>query len=190
MNHLEPNELLSLLRIAKTRSTRDWCMFLVGFRHGLRVSEIANLRLADINLRERTIRIERLKHSLATTQAISEHPGKPLLNEWAALKLWLKQRPNDGSDFLFVSRKGGRLNRRSIYKTFRACAQAAGLPASKSHPHCLKHSLGTLLARQGTNPFSIRQALGHRSLGSTLCYTHISDSQASQDSRAALMAAF
>ncbi len=190
MNSLTPDELLAFLKAAKARSTRDWCMFVVGFRHGLRCSEIANLRVSSVNLRESTIRVERLKHSLTTVQTVCDHPGRPLLSERLALQSWLRQRPDDGSDFLFNSRKGGRLNRRSIYKVFRACAQAAGLPDSKSHPHCLKHTLGTMLARQGTSPFAIRQALGHRALSSTLRYTNISDAEASAATRSALMAIF
>jgi integrase len=190
MNHLEPNELISLLRAAKAKSTRNWCLLLTGFCHGLRASELSNLKLADVDLRLETIRIRRLKHSLETVQAIHRHPGVPLLDELAALKQWLKTRPGDGSDFLFNSRKGGRIDRRAIYKLFRSCAVTAGLPEGKRNPHILKHSAATILAQQGASPFAIRQHLGHRSLSSTLRYTSISDAEAGKIAALALMAAF
>jgi hypothetical protein len=60
------------------------------------------------------------------------------LNEHRALREWLKQRPNDGSDYLFTSQKGGRLDRSQFFRLFRAIAGEAGLPAEKRHPHALK----------------------------------------------------
>jgi hypothetical protein len=52
---------------------------------------------------------------------------------------WQQQRQDDGSDFLFTSQKGGRLDRSQFFRLFRAIASEAGLPAEKQHPHVLKH---------------------------------------------------
>ncbi len=48
MNHLTPNELLAVLKAARTRSARDWWMILLGYRLVLRDSEVCYLRLADV----------------------------------------------------------------------------------------------------------------------------------------------
>ena len=108
-HHLAPDELLAVLTAAKGRSIRDWALFLVGYIHGLRASEAVNIRLRDVDWQAETLSITRLKGSLKTTQAIERHRGRPVLSEYNALKEWLKIRKADGSDFLFVSQKGGAL---------------------------------------------------------------------------------
>src|ERR1700722_1769682 len=68
--HLTPEEILATLKIARARSARDWCMVLLAYRHGLRASEVCNLRLADIDLKRQSIIVRRLKGSLETTQPL------------------------------------------------------------------------------------------------------------------------
>ena len=51
MIHLEPAEVLSVLRTAKAKGSREWAMILVAYKHGMRASEICNLRLDDIDLK-------------------------------------------------------------------------------------------------------------------------------------------
>jgi len=105
----------------------------------------------------------------------------------AALRVWLKLRPADGFDFLFTSQKDGRLDRTQFFRIFRACAENAGLPPEKRHPHCLKHSLASHLVAGNVNLTLIRQALGHRSIASTMEYVGASDGQAAEAAQAALM---
>src|SRR5437773_11129190 len=111
MVHLTPEQLLAVLKAARQRSARDWAMILIAYRHGLRASEVCDLKLADVNLKDRQISIRRLKGSLPTVQPIERHRGQPLLDELRALTSWLRERREDGSEFLFLSRKGGRLGR-------------------------------------------------------------------------------
>src|SRR5688572_25300584 len=99
MAYLDPSELLAVLKVARARSTRSWAMILIAYKHGLRASELCNLTLGDINLKDGSIAITRLKGSLRTTQAVTGHRGQPLLDEQKALHEWLRQRPDDGSDF-------------------------------------------------------------------------------------------
>ena len=187
MDYLTPDELLLVLRIARTRSSRDWCMVLLAYRHGLRVSEVCTLRLTDLNLKDSSLSIRRLKGSLHTIQPLYLHRGQPLLNEVTALRSWLHEREPDGSDFLFLSQKGGRLHRSQFFRIFRTCAVAAGLSSTKLHPHVLKHSLATHLVASNVNLALVGHCLGHRAIGSTMKYVGVSDSQASQAAQAALM---
>src|SRR5215218_2737829 len=108
MIHLDPPEVLKVLKVAKATSARSFAMILLAYKHGLRASEVCNLRLDDIDLKNGNIIVERLKGSLRTTQAITGHRGEPLLDELKALRDWLRERRHDGSDFLFTSQKGGR----------------------------------------------------------------------------------
>lgn len=187
MIHLEPHELLSLLRSAKARGAREWAMAVLAYKHGLRASEICNLRLSDIDMKNGTVVIERLKGSLRTVQALTEHRGEPLLNEVKALREWLRQRPDDGSDFMFLSQKGGRLDRTQVFRLFRSIAAAAGLSPEKRHPHTLKHSLASHLVAANVNLALVKQQLGHKSIGSTMRYISTTDQQASKATTTALM---
>jgi len=187
MIHLEPAEVLSLFRAAKARGAREWAMCVLAYKHGMRASEICNLRLDDVDLRNCSIVVERLKGSLRTTQALSEHRGEPLLNELKALREWLRQRRDDGSDFLFTSQKGGRLDRSQVFRLFRAIASEAGLPPEKQHPHALKHSLASHLVSANVNLALVKQQLGHKSIGSTMRYVKTSDQQASKATTCALI---
>lgn len=132
MIYLEPAEVLAVLKSAKAKGAREFAMVLLAYKHGMRASEICNLRVNDVDLRNGNVVVERLKGSLRTTQALTEHRGEPLLNEVKALRDWLRKRPNDGSDFLFTSQKGGRLDRSQFFRLFRAAAAAAGLPLENS----------------------------------------------------------
>ena len=188
--HLSPQELLAVLKVARARSIRDWTMILMCYRHAMRASEICGLRLQDIDLKAGTVTIARLKGSLHQIQPLYEHKGQPLLNEVAALRKWLRLRVEDGSQILFPSQKGGRLHRSSFYGTFCAIATAAGLPEGKRNPHILKHSLCSHLVQGNVNLVLIRQAAGHRSISSTLQYTHASDGQVAAAVGVALMGLF
>jgi len=187
MIHLEPTEVLSVLRVAKAKGNREWAMIVVAYKHGMRASEVCNLRLDDIDMKNGNIVVERLKGSLRTTQAVTEHRGEPLLNELKALREWLRQRRDDGSDYLFTSQNGGRLDRSQFFRLFRAIASEAGVPAEKRHPHALKHSIASHLVSANVNLALVKQQLGHKSIGSTMRYITTSDQQASKATAGALM---
>jgi type 1 fimbriae regulatory protein FimB len=187
---LSPEEIIAVLKAAKTRSTRDWAMILLGYRHGMRASEVCNLRLADVDLKRQAITVRRLKGSVDTVQPLYPHRGVPLLDELAAVRACLRDREDDGSDFLFVSQKGGRLHRSQFFRLFQSIAEAVGLPAEKRHPHCLKHSLATHLVAGNVNLALVKQALGHSAISSTMIYVGTSDLQASEAAAEAMMAMY
>ena len=165
-------------------------MTLLAYKHGLRASEVCNLRMGHLDLKNGSITVERLKGSLRTTQAITGHRGEPLLDEQRALRSWLQQRQHDGSDFVFLSQKGGKLDRSQFFRLFRSIAAAAGLPPEKRHPHVLKHSLATHLVAANVNLALVKTQLGHRAIGSTMRYITTTDKQASQATTTALMGLF
>ena len=190
MTILTPQEMLDLLKAARKRSVRDWAMILLAYRHGLRASEVCGIKLADLDLKAGSISIKRLKGSLHTVQPLYQHRGQPLLDEAAAVRAWLRKREADGSDFLFTSQKGGKLSRIQFFRNFQKIAEVAGLSAEKRHPHVLKHSLASHLVVGNANLALIRQALGHRSINSTLAYIGTSDAQAAEALQKALMGLF
>ena len=190
MVFLTPEEMLSVLKAARARSIRDWSLILLAYRHGLRASEVCGLKVADIDLKAGFISVRRLKGSLQTTQPLYQHRGQPLLNEVNALRAWLRCRPEDGSDFFFTSQKGGKLGREQFFRVFQKVAELAGLPKNKRHPHVLKHSLASHLVAGNVNLALVRQALGHRSINSTMQYVGTTDGQAAEAAQKALMGLF
>lgn len=190
MTYLTPEETLAVLKAARARSTRDWAMILLSYRHGLRASEVCGLKLADLDLKTGSVTVRRLKGSLQTTQPLYPHCGQPLLDEMAAIRAWLRKRPSDGSDYVFTSQKGGKLSRIQFFRTFQKVAESADLPVEKRHPHVLKHSLASHLVAGNVNLALVRQALGHRSIRSTMAYVGTSDQQAAEALQKALMGLF
>ena len=90
LSHLSPAELLALLKAARARSARDWCMVLLAYRHGLRASEVCGLRMGDVDEKAGAVTVARLKGSMLTVQPLYAHRGQPLLDEPAAMRAWLR----------------------------------------------------------------------------------------------------
>jgi site-specific recombinase XerD len=123
-------------------------------------------------------------------QALDRHKGEPLLDSVLAVRLWLKERVEDGSQILFPSQKGGKMSRMQLLRLFKKYASAADVPANLAHPHILRHSLCTLMAEQHADVYAIQQRAGHKNISNTMIYTHVSDKSAGDACKVALMAAF
>jgi type 1 fimbriae regulatory protein FimB len=102
MKSLTQDEILKVLKIA-SEDRRNLAMILLGFKHGMRASEVCGLELKDLDLKNHEITIRRLKGSLKTTQSIADIQGRPLLSEKRVLRAWLEERGNHPSRFVFVS---------------------------------------------------------------------------------------
>lgn len=176
MEYLKPNELIKVLEYAREHGAREHAMFLLGYAHALRASEIASLTLADV--RNGRIACRRGKGSEHTTEELRENQNV-LLDEKMALAAWLRERGEaDGSVFLFTSRQGSCLKRKQVYNLFRKCAELAGIEAGRFNVHVLKHSYASHLLRNGADLAFVQKALGHAHISSTVRYTHVSTSEA------------
>ena len=123
--------------------------------------------------------------SLEHGQALSGLRGEPLLDEMKVLKAWVEERATyqDYSDWLFVSQKGGRMDRSAFFRLFQQIAKHAELPADCCNVRVLKHSLGSHMAEEGHDIPVIAQALGHSALSSSYFYVGVTDSQADEARR-------
>lgn len=167
MKWLTRDELLALLRVARSHSVRDWLLVLVSFSHGLRVSEVISLTKA--NFRDGHLTVRRLKGSLKTTQALLSN-AEPLLDEKSAIEAYLNTL-GPRERLFSITRYG------VAFKMKQFCAEA-GIPAHKASPHKLKHTTGMLMVQGGAGVEAVRQYLGHRSLASTGEYLRINDEAA------------
>jgi type 1 fimbriae regulatory protein FimB len=162
---LDPTEIKSFLEAAKAgrNGIRDYLLFLMMYRHGLRCSEAIDLRREDVSFDRATLWARRLKGSNA-----GMHPIEG--DELRAIQRYLATR-TDNLSWLFVSERQGRLTRFAVNYLVDQTAQRAGFDV---HPHCLQHSCGYALADKGIDLRTIQEWLGHRSIEMTVRYTRIS----------------
>ena len=142
---------------------RDMSMIWVMFRHGLRVSELVNLRRSQIDLTEQRMHIKRLKKGRPAT-----HPM--VAEEIRALRRLFKESPDH--QLAFVSERGGPLTPSAVAKIVERAGRVAKLDFP-IHPHMLRHSCGYKLANDGRDTRSIQQWLGHGRIQNTVRYTEL-----------------
>lgn len=165
--HLTDREVERLLDATKgnRNEARDRCLFLVMFRHGLRVSETCGLKLNQVDTDSRVIHVQRLKGGLSTTQPLRS-------TELRAIAAWLKERARmePECDAFFVSEQRRPMHRATVNLLIDKYSNAAGLSV-KAHPHMLRHACGFALADQGADTRLIQDYLGHRNIQHTVRYT-------------------
>ena len=167
-DYLYPAEIEKLLSVAKSsprHGLRNHLMILLTYRHALRISEVTDLREADINLVDGRIYCRRLKGSLSNT-----HPMEG--DEIRLCRSWFKKRPNSAKGFVFVSERGSPLTRQSAWRIVAEAGNLAGLGLDV-HPHMLKHSCGYYLANKGLDTRLIQDYMGHKQIQNTVRYTQV-----------------
>jgi integrase len=147
---------------------RDATMVAVAYRHGLRASELVDLRWDQVDFATATLHVRRVKRGTPSTHPI---PGDELR---ALRRLQREQLP--ASPYMFTSERG------SPFTTagFARMIERAGVEAAfvfKVHPHMLRHSCGYALANQGHDTRALQAYLGHRNIQHTVRYTELSPSR-------------
>jgi site-specific recombinase XerD len=171
LNQTELQKLLSTVT-----DSRDRAIIVLGLRHGFRSSEIADLRMSDLDLDNRLIRVRRGKGSETNNHEIAD--GPEALHELTVLHKALEDRPANSSCFVFVSQKGGKLHRSQIFRIFQQAATKAGLPRQKRHYHCAKHTLAFNMLKSGATLPETQKYLGWKSLATAGRYLAVTDETA------------
>lgn len=165
----EVDRLEQACDLSKWEGQRNRTIIEVLFSCGLRVSELINLRLSDLFLTEKFIRVMG-KGKKERLVPISESAIKEL-QYWFMDRNLMKIKPGE-EDFVFLNRRGGHLTRMMIFTIVRRLAEAAGIEKTIS-PHTLRHSFATALLEGGANLRAIQDMLGHERISTTQIYTHI-----------------
>ena len=165
----EVDRLEQACDLSKWEGQRNRTIIEVLFSCGLRVSELINLRLSDLFLDEKFIRVMG-KGKKERLVPISESAIKEL-QYWFMDRNLMKIKPGE-EDFVFLNRRGGHLTRMMIFTIVRRLAEAAGIEKTIS-PHTLRHSFATALLEGGANLRAIQDMLGHERISTTQIYTHI-----------------
>jgi type 1 fimbriae regulatory protein FimB/type 1 fimbriae regulatory protein FimE len=165
--HLTPAEVEAVAKTAKGNryGLRDATMIRMAYRHGLRVSELVDLRWTQVNLNEARLHVRRLKGSKESTHPIQG-------DELRALRELRRENPH--GEFIFVSERGGPFSADGFQRMIERAAEKAGLETLKIHPHMLRHACGHKLANEGKDSRAIQDYLGHANAQSTVRYTQLS----------------
>lgn len=154
--------------IGATKSSRyphrDGAMILVAYRHGLRASELTDLRWDQIDFTTATLHVRRVKQGTPST-----HPIRG--DELRALRrLQREQEPK--SPFVFTSERGAPFTTAG----FARMVERAGIEVKfgfKAHPHMLRHACGYALANAGHDTRALQAYLGHKNIQHTVRYTEL-----------------
>lgn len=164
-----PRKLPHVLSIEEVRrlfevanSERDEIILKLMFYCGLRVSEVTNLKIEDIDFKNRTIKVVQGKNLKDRFVPIP----KSLTND-------LQEFISENNGYLIKNYKGEKLSTRYVQKLVKKYAQAARLrKVDQITPHTLRHSYATFLLKQGADLRAIQELLGHSRLDTTQIYTH------------------
>ena len=169
----EINKILELPKLLNPLGARDRAMIELLFAAGLRVTELLNLNINDVDLKIGYVRCfgkgskERMVPIGSLCIKYMEHylqTGRPSLgNEKSARAL-------------FLNNRGERITRQGFWKILRAYAKAAGIEREIS-PHHLRHSFATQLLEHGADLRSVQELLGHADISTTQIYTHVTSKQ-------------
>ena len=138
---------------------------------GVRVSELVNIKLSDIDFSEKTIRIHG-KGNKERFVFYGEYCEEALNLYINNLRRKLVDKNNN--EFLFLNKYGGKINDRSIRNIINTIIKETSIKMN-IHPHTLRHTFATHLLSQGIDLKSVQFLLGHENLSSTEIYTHVTD---------------
>lgn len=164
---------LAAIDRATPMGRRDYAMFLLIATYGLRTSEVAALRLDDIQWRAGRLRVPRPKTRTPIVLPLTQEVGAAVLDYLRHVRPDLPCR----EVFLRVRAPAGPLAPTAVTEAFQCWTRRSSLPIPYQGPHCLRHSLAVHLLRQGTSLKAIGDLLGHRSAESTCVYLrlHVED---------------
>lgn len=170
----EIDAIIESIDLGRTEGQRDRAILETLYSCGLRVSELCNLQLNDLNLDEGFLRVEG-KGSKQRLVPISPRAVEEL-------QLYFEERasiqPKAGhEDYVFLSfRRGTKLSRIMVFHIVKVQTEAAGIHKNVS-PHTFRHSFATHLLKGGANLRIIQCMLGHEGIKTTEIYTHIGNTR-------------
>ena len=162
-------------------SYRNKAMLELMYSSGLRVSELLNLTISNIDLDMNLVRIFG-KGSKERIVPISDIATKYLFEYINIYRNTLLK--NKESDILFLNSRGSKLSRQGFFKILKEIAKEKGIKKELS-PHTIRHSFATHLLNNGADLRSIQTMLGHENIETTQIYTHVSNNYVKENYEAA-----
>jgi len=168
--------------VAGALELRDRAIVECAYAAGLRISEIAGTRVADVDVAHGEIRVlgKGRKERLGMLGA----PARDALVAYLREARPVLAAAGDGGDALFLSARGQALGTRGVRLRIDRLVHRAGLP-ERTTPHTLRHSFASHMLEGGADLRVVQELLGHASLATTQVYTHVSPGRLRASYRAA-----
>lgn len=171
-NYLSISEVETILDGINTSDEigiRNKCLFELIYATGMRVSEVANLKIDDIDLKSKSIRV--VGKGSKTRMVYFGSTTEELLTKYLNVRTnFLKK----SSEYLFVNANGDICKRQTIENYIKKIMQTSSIK-HKITPHTLRHTYATHLLDNGADLRSVQELLGHENLDTTEIYTHVSN---------------
>lgn len=168
---LNEKQIKALLKVAKAKAKnwvgyRNLTMILLLLECGLRSSELCKLKLRDLNLSQHALMV--VGKGNRERQVFF---GRKLSRK---LRFWLGKRSlSFPSEFLFCTRQGGPLSKRTLGQFISRYGNEAGVRDVRCSPHTLRHTFATQFIKNGGDPFSLQKLMGHSDIATTMVYVHM-----------------
>ena len=170
--HLTPTEVeatCKAIRKGSRHGDRDELLVLVAFHHGLRVSELLDLKWQHIRLKEHQISVKRKKNGIDTEHPISDK------RELTLLRRLHKDQGKPTTGFVFLNERKNPVSVSGFQKMFGKFSEEA--LSVKWNAHALRHGCGTALIDKGHDVRTVQVYMGHRNIQNTTVYLHESVKQ-------------
>ena len=164
MSESEVEKLLNSPDASKEIEQRDKAMIEMLYATGMRISELVNLKITDIDMNRSVIKVMG-KGSKERLIPFGESASEALFN-------YLKIRKDSSSKEVFISNRGRKITRVAFWQRIKVYLLRENLKISIS-PHTLRHAFATHLLNRGADLRSVQLLLGHSDLSTTQIYTHI-----------------
>lgn len=166
---VEIEQILDSIKEDSNQNIRNKCLFELIYSTGLRVSEVSNIKIIDIDMQQQTILV--LGKGKKERIVYFGEYAKKLLTKYLTIRFnFLK----NNCDYLFLNRKSSKLSRQSIENIINKIMINSNIN-HKMSPHTLRHSFATHLLDEGADIKSVQELLGHENLNTTEIYTHVSN---------------
>src|SRR4029450_11598435 len=171
----EIERLMSAARSSSRHGHRDATMILIGYRHGLRASELCDLQWSQVELATGRLHVRRAKNGSAggppLQGAENRSPSVPPMqgDEIRALRRLREQGP---SSHVFMTERDGPMTPKAFHALFGRIGARDKMPFP-IHPHMLRHGCGYALANAGHDTRALQAYLGHKNIQHTVRYTEL-----------------
>ncbi|NOZ61940.1 MAG: tyrosine recombinase XerC [Calditrichaeota bacterium] len=165
-------EAIELIDASDVIGLRDRAIFELFYGTGIRLNELANIRISDIDMVNDLIRVlgKGKKERLVPLGKIAKSSIRAYLQR--RLELLAKISDQNSNNYLLLNQYGKKLSLRGIQR--RVAKYLHLVTSSGAHPHSLRHSFATHLLDAGADLVAVKELLGHSSLSTTQIYTHVS----------------
>ncbi len=168
------NRIIKVINVSTDLGRRNHCMIEVLYGCGLRVSELIDLKISNINFKESYLKVEG-KGDKSRFVPLAAYTSK-LIKEYIR-DIRSKYKINKKcEDILFLNSRGSSMSRVIVFIIIKELTEKAGIN-KKISPHTFRHSFATHLLQNGADLRYIQEMLGHSSITTTEIYTHLKNEE-------------